>query len=397
MSGWFAVYRKEIVEFMRDKRVLMSAIVGPLLVEILIIFIFGYVFTSVATEKKFVVFVNDREAAAPILKSLTMTGRFTIGDVSEKSEIDALLKNQVADVVIEFPTNFAARSKLGEKPEVTIVSDPNEQTSQIAVGIVSDALEKYRAEERDRRLRHRQLDPNAFEAFSVTERQAETGEAFGGSVLVGFLPYLIILWAFYGGFSIVSDLVAGEKEKGTLETLLVSPIRREDIAIGKFLALATVSFAATLSALLGVVAMGLLNLPITRMMFEGSVHLSFESVVAIVLALVPLIVFFAAGLLSLSTIARNQREVQSYLSLVSFIVLIPAMMSQFIGYTEAAGSTWISFVPVLNTATVLRQALLEKVDLTTLGVTFAVSGVLAAASLALVVHLFRKESVLFRT
>lgn len=397
MKGWLEVYKKEIREFARDKRVFYSAILGPLLVEVLVIGILGFVMNSVKSEQRFVVFVNDRAAAAPFLKPLEAGGRFTIGDVAHDANVDDLLKKQVADVVLEFPEDFIERSRAGEQPTVTIVSDPNEQTSQIAAGVVADAMEKYRQRERDRRLRASNLNPSSFEAFVVDRRRAETGQAFGGSILVGFLPYLIILWAFYGGFSIVSDLVAGEKEKGTLETLLVSPIAREGIAVGKFLALATVSLAATTSALLGVVVMGLLNLKITRSMFEGSLILSPVSVFAIILSLLPLIVFFAAGLLSLSTLARNQREVQTYLSLGSFLVLVPAMMSQFIGYTDAATSNWIAFVPILNTATVLRQALLEKVDMTTLGITVGLSVSLAMLALWLVVALFRRESVLFRT
>ena len=397
MRGWVSVYKKEILEFMRDKRVLFSAILGPLLVEVLIIGIFGYVFNTVQTERNYAIFVNDREAAAPILKPLEDSKRFTVSEVTDPEQIDSLLKAQVADVVLEFPEGFQAASQSGAMPEVTIVSDPNEQSSQLAAHAVATALEAYLGEERDRRLREDQLDPDSFEAFSIQRRQAETGQAFGGSMLVGFLPYLIILWAFYGGFSIVSDLVAGEKEKGTLETLLVSPISRQDIAIGKFLALATVSLAATISALMGVVVMGLIDTEATRIMFDGGLSLSLESLIAIVLALIPLIVLFAAGLLALSTIARNQREVQGYLSLVSFLVLVPAMMSQFIGYTEAATSRWIAYVPILNTATVLRQALLEKVDYRTLAITFGLSVLLASLALLLVVNLFRRESVLFRT
>jgi sodium transport system permease protein len=376
---------------------LFSAILGPLLVEVLIIGIFGYVFRAVETEQRYVLFVNDISAAAPMLEPLKASNRFTIAELPQGADVDSVLKTQVTDVVLVFPPDFAAMSEAGARPEVELISDPNEQTSQIAARVVADALEHYRAAERDRRLQSRNLDPESFEAFSLVEKTAETGEAFGGSMLSSFLPYLIIIWAFYGGFSIVSDLVAGEKERGTLETLLVSPVSREAIAFGKFLALATVSLVATISALLGVVAMGLSNLEITKTMFDGSVHMSFGSIVAVVLSLVPLIVFFAASLLALSTIARNQREVQGYLSLASFLVLIPAMMSQFIGYTDAATSKWIAFVPVLNTATVLRQALLEKVDYRTLAITVGLSALLASLALLLVVHLFRKESVLFRT
>lgn len=397
MKGWWSIYRKELLEFARDKRVLFSAVIGPLLVEVLIIGLFGYVFRAVETEQRYVLFVNNMEAAQPIVAPLKASGRFTVSQLPMGANVDTLLKAQVADVVLNFPADFAKKSKAGANPEVQLISDPNEQTSQIAAGVVTNALEIYLAAERDRRLRSKGLDPEALSAFTIVRKTAKTGEAFGGSMLSSFLPYLIIIWAFYGGFSIVSDLVAGEKERGTLETLLVSPVSREAIAFGKFLALGTVSLVATLSALLGVVAMGLSNLDITKTMFDGSVHMSFSSILAIVLSLIPLIVFFAASLLAISTFARNQREVQGYLSLASFLVLIPAMMSQFIGYTDAATSNWIAFVPVLNTATVLRQALLEKVDFGTLGITVGLSALLASLALLLVVHMFRKESVLFRT
>jgi sodium transport system permease protein len=397
MKGWLSVYKKEVLEFMRDKRVFFSAIVGPLLVEIIIIGIFGYVFNTVQSERNYAIFVNDREAAAPILKPLEATKRFTVSELPDTKQVDSLLKAQVADVVPEFPKGFREASESGKVPDITVISDPNEQSSQLAAHAVTTALEQYLGVERTRRLTADDLDPKAFEAFGIERRSADTGQAFGGSMLVGFLPYLIILWAFYGGFSIVSDLVAGEKEKGTLETLLVSPISRTDIAVGKFLALATVSLAATVSALMGVVLMGLFDNKATSVMFDGGLSLSLESILAIVLALIPLIVLFAAGLLSLSTFAKNQREVQSYLSLVSFLVLVPAMMSQFIGYTDAATSTWIAFTPILNTATVLRQALLEKVDYGTLAITTGVSVVLAVLALWVVVRLFQRESVLFRT
>ena len=397
MKGWFSVYRKELLEFARDKRVLFSAVLGPLLVEILIIAIFGYVFKAVASEKSFSLYVNNLEVARPMLRGLEQSNRFTVLQLPRNESIDNLLKQRAADVVLTFPENFRENSEAGKRPEVKLYIDPNEQTSQIASQVIKEVLQAYVEKERSNRLMARDISPETLEAFTLTEVKAKTGEAFGGSMLVGFLPYLIIIWAFYGGFSIVSDLVAGEKERGTLETLLVSPVSREAIAVGKFLALATVSLVATLSALLGVIGMGLANLEITKMMFEGGVHLSLVSILSIVLSLIPLIVFFAASLLALSTIARNQREVQGYLSLASFLVLIPAMMSQFIGYTDAATSTWIGFVPVLNTATVLRQALLEKVNPATLGITVGLSLALAITALWLVIWLFRRESVLFRT
>ncbi|HET6645407.1 MAG TPA: hypothetical protein VFG65_07915, partial [Fimbriimonadales bacterium] len=101
-------------------------------------------------------------------------------------------------------------------------------------------------------------------------------------------------------------------------------------------------------------------------------------------------------LLTVTTYSKNQREVQGYLSLLSFLVLMPAMMSQFIGYTDAAGAKWVAFVPVLNTATVIRQAFLQKVDPFMLIATAGTSIALAALGLWFSIRLFSKEKVLMR-
>jgi sodium transport system permease protein len=170
----------------------------------------------VQTVKTYAVFTNDREAAAPILKPLVDSKRYTLHEFTDPDEIDQLLKLQVADIVLEFPAGFERASSAGKLPKVGVVMDPNEQSSQLAAMDVTNSMEAYLAKERDRRLVAGNLEPADYEAFKIERRLAETGQAFGGSMLVGFLPYLNILWAFYGGFSIVSDLGAGEKEKGTL-------------------------------------------------------------------------------------------------------------------------------------------------------------------------------------
>jgi ABC-type Na+ efflux pump permease subunit len=121
------------------------------------------------------------------------------------------------------------------------------------------------------------------------------------------------------------------------------------------------------------------------------------SIFAIAMTLLPLIIFFAGTLLAISTFAKNQREVQGYLSMASFVVLMPAIMSQFIGFTDAATAKWVPLVPVLNTATVIRQALLEKVDWYSLTTAASVNTALAAFALWFAIRLFSKESVLLRT
>ena len=397
MKGWTHVFRKELREFARDKRVLYTALIGPVFLEILMIFLFGFLHEAFSEKKTQKISVINAAEGKPVLDFLRKKQVFEITEIPLSTNVDELLKKGKTRLVLQFPDGFATKYAARQAPTFEAIFDPNETTSEVAKEKVKGALMGYREEQRLARMKERNLDPKSFETFDLKEKAANTGKAFAGTFLVGFLPYLIVIWAFYGGFSIVSDLVAGEKERGSLETLLVSPLSRTSIAFGKFASLALLSLTSCSSALIGVIIMATINPPITQKLFESGLSMSALSIFAIAMTLLPLIIFFAGTLLAISTFAKNQREVQGYLSMASFVVLMPAIMSQFIGFTEAATARWVPLVPVLNTATVIRQALLEKVDWYSLITAASVNTALAAFAIWFAIRLFSKESVLLRT
>jgi sodium transport system permease protein len=215
-------------------------------------------------------------------------------------------------------------------------------------------------------------------------------------MLVGFLPYLIVIWAFYGGMSVASDLIAGEKEKNTLETLLISPVRRTDIVLGKFLALSVVCLLSSLSSLVGLVLLAVVRPPGSDMMFETGLGVTPLAALLILALMVPMVAFFASLLVGVSSFAKNSRESQTYLTQISFIVILPAIFSQFIGFTDFASARWVNYVPILNTANNIRMALLGKADYVGIAITVGVSLVLALIALWGTVKLFNREEVLVR-
>jgi sodium transport system permease protein len=308
---------------------------------------------------------------------------------------EALAQKQ-GRLALRFPADFQESFEAAASPEVIVLYDPNEETALISLAAVKEVYGSFATKYSVNKMADLNIDARQLLPFVLIEDKLPVEKPFAGAWLVGFLPYLVVIWAFYGGFSIVGDLVAGEKERGSLETLLVTPVSRNAIAFGKFCALGAVSLASCTSALAGVFIMGLAPIPMTQKLFESGLSLSPASIFAIVVTIIPLVLFFAGILLALSTFARNQREVQSYLSLLSFVVLIPAIFSQIIGYTDLAGKSWINFVPVLNAASVLRDALLNRVDWTNLAVTSCVGVVLATGGLWLAIRLFSKEKVLMR-
>ena len=209
-----------------------------------------------------------------------------------------------------------------------------------------------------------------------------------------FLPYIVILMALTGAMYPAIDLTAGEKERGTLETLLVSSVNRIDIVLGKFLTVFTASIVTATLAVgsMAVTGMGLLG---TASEVASEFNFSIEplGVFLMVMAMVPLGAIFASLLMTLSLFAKSYREAQSYITPLMFVVIIPAMASLM---PDTELNKELAFVPVLNVSMMMKDALMGNIDPGSLVMTMVVNLVLAACGLLLVLRMFQRESVLFR-
>jgi len=186
-------------------------------------------------------------------------------------------------------------------------------------------------------------------------------------------------------------MMAGEKERGTLETLLLSPVKRNDIALGKILALSVICLASALSAVLGVV------LTNTIQKQSGmALQLTPVSIAAIIAMVLPLVAMFSALLFVVSTWAKNMREAQTYLTSLSFVILIPAVFSNIIGFTGMDKAPWLKLVPVLNVGAGLRQALMGATDWSLVGVAAIVHLVVAIVCWQIILRMINRDRVLVR-
>lgn len=384
------VYKKELREMLRDKRTRGAAIFGPIFLMIFFICGFGTIIGNVAKPQGQVVhYVSGPD---PLLVSLFMK-QVTLKEVASVSEGQDLIKKDKAQLVIEI---LPAPSDPGRPQIINAYFDPKQQRAQIALGTVRRTFNEESEGRLKAYLRENALPESASKPIQIQEKEVQVGEAGAGEFIVGMLPYLIVIWAFYGGFSLSSDLVAGEKEKATLETLLISPVARTQIVIGKFLALSTVCLVSSLASVFGLVLVSVLKLPGSDFMLKDGIGITAQSGLLTLVVLLPTVAMFASLLLAFSTYAKNNREAQSYISLASFVVVVPAAFSQLIGLTDAASQGWVNYVPVLNTANNIRNALLGKPDWTGTAITVIVSGLIAAALIAIVIRLFGREEVLTR-
>lgn len=389
MSPMLLIFKKEAREMLRDKRVRSGAFVMPVVMMLVLMFIFGFITDTLGKTQNIKVHVIGSGPFVDALKSAKMNV-IPIGSVAEAEE--KIRKGEVR-VALEVPPAEAE----GGQVVIRAYFDEKDDKAGVNVNQLAAVFSKLNQLQLEKLMVEKGLPKEASEPIKFEEKPVKVGQEEGASkLIISLLPYLIVLYAFYGGMGSVGDLVAGEKEKMTLETLLISPVSRLEIALGKFFALAMLCLASSLSAAFGLVIAGMLKLKMFDALFPHGTGISPTAMAITLVALLPAVALFAALMLAVSTNAKNMREAQTQLTLLSLLVLMPAMFSQFIGLTDWAKATWINAVPVLNTASAIRTAMQGKVELGNLAIGVAVNGVIALAAIYWAIQLFKKEAVLVR-
>ncbi len=247
------------------------------------------------------------------------------------------------------------------------------------------------------RLAREELPATFVTPVAVASRDAAPPDRRLLKALGGLLPYLLILMSFVGALYPATDLGAGEKERLTLETLLVSPAARSEIALAKFgvvfLSAMVASIAAT-GSMAWTFASGLAGKEIGAMF---RLDLSPLQVMTCLLLIAPLAAIFSAVMLALSLYAKSQKEAQSLMMPLQFLIVIPAMISMI---PTIELDLALACVPILNAALALRTVFTAGgADLpwAEIAVIFGSTALLAAAAIAWCAWWFGREKVIFRS
>jgi sodium transport system permease protein len=392
------VFRKELVETLRDRRTLFTSLILPILLfPVLIIGIaaLGYFVLSGIERETHTVMLLGEENAPELARRIRTMKEVRI--VPPADDYAARIDAKTLRAAVEFPLRFEERlrSNPETRQEITLYWYEGELRSRAAVSAVEKTIAAYRDEIIRARLAERRLAEDVAEPFSVETANVAPPERVTGSILGLLLPYFIIILCLTGAMYPAMDLTAGEKERGTMETILVSPVSRADIVAGKFLlvlltsvtttALAIASFALTVLA--GANVVGRLNLNVV-------LAVSGKSIAAVFLMILPLAILFSAALMAIALYARSYREAQSYLGPLYIVVILPAVFSMLPGIEL---SPRLALVPILNVSLVAREIFggIYKWDL--IALIFLSTSAIAAAALWFAARQFRREDVLFRS
>ena len=233
------------------------------------------------------------------------------------------------------------------------------------------------------------LNPITIEEHNTADMREVLGERVGG-----MLPYLFIIFCFMGAMYPAIDLGAGEKERGTLETLLLAPIPRYQIVLGKFFVIFTTGVTAALLCLTSLgVMLAAKGQEITGELGEVIASVSVVDLVLIAAMLIPTAAMFAALLLSVSIYAKSFKEASAYCGPLNFLVIVPA----FIAMLPMVKLDWYwAMVPITNISLAIKELIKGTMNYEMLIAILGSSVVIAGALLFFCTRWFEREAVLFR-
>jgi sodium transport system permease protein len=397
------VFRKELQEVLRDKRTIRSMILGPLIIIPLLIN--GMVrltsrFLERAESEAATVMLLGAENAPLVSERIRKTEGIQVVPADPAGYRHQIEEKQLR-AAVEFPPGFEALLAAGTaSPDlvVEIYHYQNEVRSESAVDKVQKVLREYRDEVIQARLASRDLSADVLRPFKTDEKNVASAEKVGGAVLGGIIPYVIILLTLSGAMYPAIDLTAGEKERGTMETILASPVSRGALTAGKFLTVLTIS--AT-TALLSLVSMAFTS-RYAGFSHMGGAHsdrafqlvITWKGIVAVLGMIVPVAVMFSAALLAVALMAKSFKEAQSYLSPLMIVVILPAFSAMIPGLEL---NPRLALVPILNVSLVSKEILSGTYHWNLIALILLSSSVYAAIALVIAARQFQRESVLFRT
>ncbi|HUU16560.1 MAG TPA: ABC transporter permease [Sedimentisphaerales bacterium] len=395
------IYLKEMKEVLRDRKTLIFMVALPtLVVPVLMNIMIGFI---VRAEKKarteiltFAIF--GAEHLPDLANAFSKEEGFEKVNIPTQEAIASAIEENKIKFGLVIPQTTREQLERDEQVAVRFYYNNASATSKVknrAGKVIREFSEKYRSErlaglglDTPQEQEHL-LNPVTIEEHNTADMREVLGERVGG-----MLPYLFIIFCFMGALYPAIDLGAGEKERGTLETLLLAPIPRYQIVLGKFFVIFTTGVTA---ALLCLTSLGFMlaakGQEITGELGEVIASVSVVDLVLIAAMLIPTAAMFAALLLSVSIYAKSFKEASAYCGPLNFLVIMPAIIAML----PIVKLDWYwAMVPITNISLAIKELIKGTMNYEMLIAILGSSLVIAGAFLFFCTRWFEREAVLFR-
>lgn len=383
------VLRKELSDNFRDRRTLANTLLSALLGPLMLFLIFSVIGRTAGerAERPLELPVAGAAAAPGLMAYLEQRNVIVL---PAPDDPEAAVRAGDADVVLVVGEGYAERLAEGLPAPLSLVGDSSRQAASADVERARRLVEAYGGQLGALRLQARGVSPSVVVPLAVEDVDVATPESRAAQLL-NVLPYFLVFAVFVGGMSLIVDMTAGERERGSLEPLLINPLTSGELVLGKLLASLVPTAASVALALAGFAAVVNLN-PIGDQI-GVRLSLGLPTLVGIFLITVPMMVLAAALQMIIATASRTVKEAQSYLA---FLPLIPALPGLFLAFVPLRPELWMMLVPIFGQQLLINQLMRgEAADPLFVAASSLVTLAVGAALNLAAVRLFGREGVLF--
>ena len=386
-NGMFTIFRKELARFFGDKRTALAAILLP---GVLIFAVYSFMGSALANQfsvdEDFVPSVQAVNLPGSI-STLAGQGGLTLEATQDPDGAKALIEGQELDLLAVFPEDFDSQvasydvASGASAPAVELYYNSASVDSATAYEMMSALLEGYESSLANKF----DVNPGAGSYDLATE--ADTA----GTLMSSMMPMLLMIFLFSGCTSTAPESIAGEKERGTIATLLITPLKRSDLALGKICALSIIALLSGISSTIGT----LLSMP-TLMQMEGDLGAAYSPVhyLALCLVILSTVLFLVACISLISAFAKTIKEAQTYATPLMILAMVVGVTAMFGG--GANTHLWAYFIPFYSSVQAMVGIFALELNWTYLLITVVSNLAYTAIGVWGLTRMFNSEKIMFQ-
>ena len=396
MSIIVSIFKKELIDVLRDRRTLMFMVVIPILITPLLVIgsIKFQEYQNKKSEEKIlkIAYINESEDSLTKQLLSDQKGVKIIEGVPIDS-IESYIKSDSLQGGLYLGKGFLKKIKTNSSGDVKIYYKSSDLMSKSKKRMQA-ALDIYKEKIIAERLKQLNVDGQILEPINITNIDMATAKETLGKAIGGFIPYVLVMFIFLGAMYTAIDLGAGEKERGSLETLLSSPATKFEITMGKLLVVSLTGIVSGLVSVLGISSSLFFIDKIPVQIQETILELINPFMIfSIIILMIPIAIFFASMLLSISFYARSFKEAQSLMGPLNMVIIVPLFLSLGPGM-EMDHAT--ALMPLINVGLLTKEILAGSVELIYFIETLFSLLFCAAIGIWFSVFWFKKENTIFR-
>lgn len=388
----YVVFRKEATDNLRDRRSIFSALssslIGPVIL-VLLIYILGKSIFSDRLLNPLQLPVSGAENAPELIQFMEQNGAQIL---PAPANPEVAVRNGDADVILIIPKGYGSEFSSGRSATIQLVLDSTRQSAISSVERARDLLNAYNQQIGSLRLIARGVNPTVISPIAVENIDLATPQT-QALIFLNMMPYFIVMVVFLGGMYVVIDTTAGERERGSLEPLLINPVARWEFVIGKLAA----SWPFAIFTLLFNLMAFALAFNVFPLEDYIGIQLSIDltALAWIFVIALPMVLLASALQMIIATFTRSFKEAQTY---VAFLPLIPALPGIGLAFLPVKPTLWTMLIPTFGQQLLINQLMRGEAVNPINALASAAMTILVSVGLTyLAIRLYQRERLLFGT